>query len=424
MKLGGIWRGLGMKSEKWKTVRLKDLTTDGKGHYGIGAPAVEYKKNLYAYLRITDITDDGRINRDNLMSVDHPDAKKYLLKENDIVFARTGNSTGRSYFYDKRDGELVYAGFLIKFNLDPEKVNPKYIKLYTMTKEYKNWINSVATGSTRKNINAKMYGDMEIKLPPRQYQDYVVYTVEPLNEKIENNIQMIKTLERIAQVIFKHWFIDFEFPNENGEPYKSSGGEMVESEIGLIPKSWKVEILGDLIDFKKGKKPKKISEKPFEFSLPYLTIDVLNRNSIQYASQENTVQVSKKDILMVMDGASSGTLYFGMKGILGSTLAKIEINDTFPYQDFLYFLLKHYEKEFKSNLTGSAVPHTDKDFVKGLKFAVPVNDNLLKKADGLFSLIRDKLAENNEENVILKNLRDLLLPKLMSGEIRVPVESD
>ncbi len=223
-----------MSCNEWKIVKLKEITTDGKGHYGIGASAVDYDENLLTYLRITDITDDGRINKDGLKSVNDEDAKNYLLKKNDIVFARTGNSTGRSYFYEEKDGDLVFAGFLIKFNLDPIKVNPKYIRYYTLSDEYKNWIESFATGSTRKNINAKMYGDMEITLPPRYIQDAIVNLMNPFEEKIELNNEMNKTLEEMAQALFKRWFVDFEFPNENGEPYKSSGGEMVESELGRL----------------------------------------------------------------------------------------------------------------------------------------------------------------------------------------------
>ena len=81
----------------WKTYTLKELSK-GKGEYGIGAPAVPFDKEKFTYLRITDINDDGTLNKSGLMSVDAEDADRYLLSKNDIVFARTGNSTGRSYF--------------------------------------------------------------------------------------------------------------------------------------------------------------------------------------------------------------------------------------------------------------------------------------------------------------------------------------
>ncbi len=171
---------------EFNTVTLEDISI-GKGSYGISASAVEYDPNLYNYLRITDISEQGTINKNNLMSVDDKEAFRYILKENDIVFARTGNSTGKSYFYNINDGTLVYAGFLIKFSLDESKINPKFLKYYTLSFEYKNWLNSISTGSTRKNINAKMYGKMKIKLPPRKQQDFLVKILSKLDEKIELN---------------------------------------------------------------------------------------------------------------------------------------------------------------------------------------------------------------------------------------------
>ena len=115
---------------EFRNTTLASLSVDGRGSYGIGASAVERSDNLYTYLRITDIRDDGTLNMADLKSVDDAKASQYLLRPNDIVFARTGASTGRNYFYDGTDGEFVYAGFLIKFSIDPGKVNPKYIKYY------------------------------------------------------------------------------------------------------------------------------------------------------------------------------------------------------------------------------------------------------------------------------------------------------
>ena len=169
---------------------LKDLTVDGKGYYGIGASAVEKRDDLYTYLRITDIRDDGTLNMDDLKSVADPDAGKYLLKPNDIVFARTGASTGRNYFYDGSDGVFVYAGFLIKFSIDPQKVNPRYIKYYCQSAQYRNWISSFMTGSTRGNINAQTLGNMEIPLPTRKQQDFLVNMLDPLSAKIKQNTQI------------------------------------------------------------------------------------------------------------------------------------------------------------------------------------------------------------------------------------------
>ena len=170
-----------------KNATLASLTVDGRGSYGIGASAVEHSEDLYTYLRITDIRDDGTLNMADLKSVDDEKASQYLLKPNDIVFARTGASTGRNYFYDGSDGEFVYAGFLIKFSIDSSKVNPKYVKYYCMSDAYKGWIHSFNTGSTRGNINAQTLGGMPIPIPSRAQQDGLVDILSCLDEKIRKN---------------------------------------------------------------------------------------------------------------------------------------------------------------------------------------------------------------------------------------------
>lgn len=173
---------------------LGELSKGGKGSYGIAASAVPYSNNLYTYLRITDINDDGTVNQDGLMSVDDVNANKYLLEPNDIVFARTGASTGRNYFYDGTDGKFVYAGFLIKFSIDPQKVNPKFIKYYCLSDEYKGWVHSYNTGSTRGNINAQTLAGMPVIVPNRKQQDGIVSIFESIDNKIKLNNEINKNL--------------------------------------------------------------------------------------------------------------------------------------------------------------------------------------------------------------------------------------
>ena len=202
------WRTNGKM--KFENATLGELSVNGTGSYGIAASAVPYDKNLFTYLRITDINDDGTLNKSGLMSVDDDKAARYLLKPNDIVFARTGGSTGRNYFYDGTEGEFVFAGFLIKFSIDETKVNPRFVKYYCLSRDYKNWVNSFNTGSTRGNINAQTYANMPIPLPPRAQQDLLVETLSALDDKIALNTAINENLEQQAQAIFKSWFVDFE----------------------------------------------------------------------------------------------------------------------------------------------------------------------------------------------------------------------
>lgn len=200
-------------------------------------------------------------------------------------------------------------------------------------------------------------------------------------------------------------------------------GEMVESELGMIPKGWEVKKLGDLFKFVKGKKPKIIKEKLFDEANMYLTIDVLNNKSILYCSTDKMIQVEKFNSLMVMDGASSGTLYYGKNGIVASTLAKIELIDKTIKDDFIYYALKSYEDEIKSHTTGSAIPHTDKEYVKKLKVCMTKESMIMKLFNKNINFIRNKIIIGQEESFRLKEIRDTLLPKLMSGEIRVLLDN-
>ena len=262
---------------------LGDLTV-GKGQYGIGASAVDYSEDLYTYLRITDINDDGTLNVNNLKSINDKNAERYLLQPNDIVFARTGNSTGRNYFYDGTDGILVYAGFLIKFSIDSSKVNPKYIKYYCMSDEYKGWVQGHLTGSTRGNINAQTYANMEISIPPREQQNRIVSILEELERKRKNNIAINRNLSEQAQAIYESWFVSFE----------KFGG--------MVPLDWGEGVLGDIAEiktttFKPDKEPDVIVE---HYSIPALDENHFpifelaeGIKSNKYLLNKNSVMISK-----------------------------------------------------------------------------------------------------------------------------------
>ena len=285
-------------------------------------------------------------------------------------------------------------------------------------------IKSMTGTSGRQRVQNDVLKKSDFEIPLIKEQKAIANILSTLDEKIEVNNQINKTLEDMAQAIFKQWFVEFEFPNENGKPYKSSGGKMIESELGMIPEGWEVVDLRKLFKFIKGKKPKVIEDYKFENSEKYLTIDVLNRNSILFCTKEKTVEVNDNEVLMVMDGASSGAIYFGQKGIVASTLAKLDLINSRVSNQFLFYLVKFFEKDIKANNTGSAIPHTDKEFTYRIKIALPEDMAIQKKANKTFCDISDTYIIRDQESAILKVTRDTLLPKLMSGEIRVPLDKE
>ncbi len=410
---------------EFKEYKLSDLTINGKGEYGIGASAVEYNPSLYRYLRITDIDDNGFINTDELKSVNDKNAENYLLKENEIVFARTGNSTGKSYFYNGEDGPLVFAGFLIRFKLDSKKVNPKFIRYYTLSENYKGWINQFATGSTRKNINAKTYGNMIIKLPPRSYQNYIVQILDSLEEKLKENKKIIANLEELSQTLFKRWFVDFEFPDENGNPYKSSGGEMIDSELGMVPKGWNFEKLKLLIEnIKDNIRTKSLSQED-----RYVPIDLIPKRKLTFydykssnEAKSSLIKFKKNDILL-----GSMRVYFHrvslapFDGITRNTVFTLRPRD----ERYLYYLLNALNKDdfiqyAANNSKGSTMPYAVWDGILDevtvlnppIQYLIEFNSIVQKYFDISIILLK--------QNRQLEDLRDTLLPKLMSGEIEIP----
>ena len=386
---------------EWK---LKDLTVDGKGSYGIGAPAVPYQEDKLTYLRITDINDDGSLNFSDLKSVDAEDAEKYILKENDIVFARTGNSTGRSYFYEKQHGTFVYAGFLIKFSLDPNKVNPRILKYYTHSKPYFDWVNSFDTGATRGNINAKTYGDMEIELPSRKVQDKIVSILSSLDRKIELNNKINADLEEMEQAIFKNWFVDF-------EPFKD--GKFVDSELGMIPEGWKVGTLDEIFSLKYGKNlsTSMILEKG--------DYPVYGANGI--IGYHNEYNCDKYSVLVTSRGNGSGDVSrtHHPKSFITNNSFVVEPLEQYKYIELPFINGLFNIIDFKSYCSGSAQPQLTNKAMRNICIISPPMEIVIKYCEmleTLFSHIECVIAENSR----LSLLRDTLLPRLMSGELEVP----
>jgi type I restriction enzyme S subunit len=153
-----------MNNVQWRKVKLGECLKQ-KPDYGINAPAVPYDNNLPTYLRITDITEDGYYSKKDIVSVSSLDVLKYVMEEGDLVFARTGASTGKTYLYNPQDGMLVFAGFLIRVRTDENKLLPEFFKYQTQTPQYKNWIaaNSMRTGQP--GINGNEYEEFSVPIP-------------------------------------------------------------------------------------------------------------------------------------------------------------------------------------------------------------------------------------------------------------------
>lgn len=294
---------------------------------------------------------------------------------------------------------------------------------YYLLKNNINKLLQYASGTTFMELNATNLKSIEFYIPEVKEQKRIASILSALDDKIELNNKTNKILEEMAQTIFKEWFINFNFPNEDGKPYKKSGGEMIDSELGKIPKGWKVITLKDIISIAKGKKPNATSDKITEkFTMPYLTINCYNNEATEYTEYNEKMHVKELDIIMVMDG-NAGKIFYGKEGILSSTMAKLIVKDS-NLNELVFYFLKSIEYDLMYHTVGSVIQHADKQYMLNKKFCVSL-DNLERLSD-IFKCIRKEISLNKKENEKLSNIRDSLLPKLMTpkgrradGEIRV-----
>ncbi len=392
--------------EEYKTYKLEDITK-GKGCYGIAASAVPFSPSLFTYLRITDINDDGTLNKTGLMCVDDANASNYLLEPNDIVFARTGNSTGRTYFYDGSEGKLVYAGFLIKFSLDDKKVNPRILKYYTHSKPYYDWVHSFDTGGTRGNINAKTFGNLPIVLPSRKTQDGIVEIMKSFDDKIECNRRINDNLQQQARALYKSWFVDF-------EPFLD--GEFVESEMGMIPKGWKVGNLFDISEvLDKYRKPLSGQERYLMDKIyPYYGATSCMDYVDDYLFDGIYTLIGEDGSVVKEDGLPYMQYVWGKLWV--NNHAHILQGKNGFSTEMLHVMLS--TTNIRHLVTGAVQAKLSQANMQKILVAIPstnILDEIRPKFDKLYQLIR----KNENESHRLSQLRDTLLPRMMSGELKI-----
>lgn len=412
-------------------IALKELCNSNEiGKYGIPASAEEFDVNKIRYLRITDIDDFGNLLHNDKKSVSSHDLDKYLLKEGDIVFARTGNSTGRTYYHEAKNGSLAFAGFLIKYGLDFKKINPKYVKYYTLSSEYKQWVKNLSIGSTRGNINALTFADCPISVPERSQQNLLVTVLSALDDKIELNNKINNELEEIAKTLYDYWFVQFDFPNEAEKPYKSSGGEMVYDKVlkREIPKGWEVKKLEEVeSNIITGKTPSTLVESNFGGDIPFVTIDDIRKQLYIFKSDRTLTELgaSTQSSKFLNDGdicvSCIGTV--GVIGIVGKRCqTNQQINSISKIKNYnRYFLLNALRMYFEFNTgakQGAVLSNMNKGEFSEILIVDPsleLKKKYLEKVKPLYQKIKNNLQQNQE----LASLRDWLLPMLMNGQVRV-----
>lgn len=352
-------------------------------------------------------------------------------QKGDLLIATVGANIGQICLMDETIA--CVAQNTIGLRVNRKKVNPHYIYYLLSSRAYQDYLKSLDVGSAQPSIKVPHLLGINVEVLSLNIQNKIVDTFSILDDKIELNIQMNKTLEAIGQALFKHWFVDFEFPNEKGKPYESSGGEMVDSELGEMPKGWSiVENISDICEkINYGytqSASKKIVGPKFLRVTDINKGDWINWNSVPYCEigdKDLAKYILKRMDIVIARMADPGKIAIfesDIRTVFASYLIRIRFKD--PLQAYyLYYLMKsrYYQNYILGASTGTVQKSLNaKGLTNGLSIVIP-DKAILRKFNDVIILLRGKVNINLSENNNLSRIRDSLLPRLMSGRIRVPI---
>ncbi len=397
---------VGIIPEDWEVKRLGEVS-NGKGKYGANAPAVEYTSHLPKYLRITDIDDSGRIIKKTQMSVNIDNYDEFLLSKDDLVFARTGNTTGKTYLYNEEDGELVYAGFLIKFSINQKLASSKFIKLYTETKNYWDWVKVMSARSGQPGINSKEYEKLRVPQPVLPEQQKIAQILSTWDEAIELKEKLIE---------------------EKKEQKKGLMQKLLTGEVRLagFDGEWEEVRLGDISTMYSGGTPQTSNKEYYNGSIPWINSGDLNQKKIRFVEGK----ISRKGLenssaKMVSEGDLLIALYGATAGIVGISCINAAINQAvlaiIPEKDdkmYLYYQLDFLKDSIINRYTQGGQPNLSGAIIKSLKINLPPLQEqkaiakILSTADKEIDLLTQELEQ-------LKLQKKGLMQLLLTGIVRV-----
>lgn len=405
-ELRKLWEGLDLK------YKLRDLLIEKgyiRGPFGSALKRGEMESEGIPVYEQKNAINNHRQFRYYINEKKFEELKRFATKENDLIISCSG-TVGKISIIKSDDPIGIISQALLILRPDEKVVRPRFLYYFFQSKEGQNALLSRSSGSVQVNIaKRKIIEDIDIDVPEIEEQDKVINILDSISAKIETNNQTIKSLEEIASTLFKRWFVDFEFPNENGNPYKSNGGKMIEREEEKIPKGWDITILEEYIEVKYGKDHKKLSEGPYPV---YGSGGVM-----RYVDK---FLYTKESVLIPRKGTLNNVMYiqepfWSVDTMFYSIMKKESIGK------FIYLFLEKID--LKSMNVGSAVPSMTTNILNNMKIIKPPTICLIQ-FNLLVTPIFEKKSQLKNENNTLEQIRDTLLPKLLSGEIELPIDEE
>ena len=342
------------------------------------------------------------------------------IKRGDVFLTRTSETVkelGMSCVALKDYKNATFNGFTKRLrpkeNID---IVPEYAGYYFRTSKFRKEVTSMSSASTRASLNIEMIGRLKIILPSKPEQSAIAFILKNLDDKIENLRRQNETLEQIAQILFKHWFIDFEFPNADGKPYKSSGGAMFAAELGDIPEGWKVGNFGDIVvNFDRQRIPLSSNERQKRQGIyPYYGATSIMDYVDDYLFDGLYILMGEDGTVIDDQGYPVLQYVFGKFWV--NNHAHVLQGKNEYSSNFIYLFLR--KTKINNIVTGAVQPKINQANMNGIKLVIPKIEQVK-----LFNLIINPIFEKSMNNIsqikTLTKTRDSVLPKLMSGQLRV-----
>ena len=413
---------------KNRVVRLRDVAS-------LNISNRRQNEKKIAYLDTGNIIENRVIKIQYFDYLDNiPSRAKRKVKEEDTIFSMVRpNQKHFGYINRSMENLIVSTGFSV-VTPNKNKINSRYLFYLLTNNEVINIFQKLAEGcvSTYPTLSLRDLLDFEFKLPSLEEQKRIADILTALDDKIELNNQMNQTLEEIASLLYKRWFVDFEFPDDKGNPYKSSGGEMVDSELGMIPKGWEVKKLGEIeliiTDFVSNgsfaslKANTKIYKEE-NYAVFVRNTDLKSGKFETYVDEKTYQFLSKSKLLggeiIISNVGDVGSVFLcpriNKKMTLGNNVILVKSQESKIYWNYyLYIFLKSSlgKALLESITSGSAQMKFNKTDFKKLKFIAP-NFNTLEEFNKIFD--KNIFLQNNykAENTKLQTMKKELLKELI-----------
>lgn len=393
--------------KNWQIIKFSDVA---ELRHGYQFRNYDFTEDGIKIFKITQIKGDGMTDISSCSFIKKNrlnQFNKFIINKGDILIALTGATIGKIARFNEE--ELVLQNYRVGnfFPLDENTLNKEYLYQYLKSNYFYNQIISNQTQSAQQNIGKEDINNMLVIFPPLQEQKSIASILSAIDDKIENNLAINKTLEEMAMALYKHWFVDF-------GPFQD--GEFIESELGRIPKGWEVKRLSEIYaNHNKKRKPISTNERAkIQGEFPYY-------GATKILDYINYFNFEGEYILLAEDGTvkterDTPFLQFVSGKFCVSNHAHVITGNKNYSSEFLYLSLSN--TNVIPIITGAVQLKINKENLEKLKFIVPPKE-LLKDIESKIIPLYKKIKENEFENQTLTQLRDTLLPKLISGEVRL-----